>query len=226
MSSRRKPDDCPVDRRAASGTTAASRAVNAWLARWLLIAVALAGTLAAMWLAAGSVTASAAEVVVVPAEGTTLGELVDADLPAGTALRFEQPLGPLMLHVEDVALGSRLLADAARLLWLGLWASSAAVLAGIVGEIAAGRPFTVKVSRNLTVLIGIAAIGSFVPSVVDNVASLVLMTGVGIAPPESVFGLQILELNVAALLAVLVLASLERAIRHGRSLTDDVEGLV
>lgn len=204
----------------------ASRTLNARLARWLLIVVAVVGTLVALWVATNAVTASDAQVPVTPAVDATLTELVEADLPEGTTLHFERATGPLVLHLEDVALSSRLLATAAQLLWLGLGVGAAAALAGIAGENSSGRPFSSRVSRRLTVLIGLAAIGSFVPSAVANLASLVVMTDAGITPPDSVFGLNILDLSLAALLAVAVLASLDQAIRHGRNLTDDAEGLV
>ncbi len=226
MDARRKPDDTPSDPTPRSRLAHTSRTLNAQLARWLLVAVVLAGTGAAIWVAVTAVTASDAEVTVIPAQDTTLNELVDADLPAGTTLGFERPTGPMVLQIEDVGVSLRLLASASQLLLLGLWVGAAGALAGIIGEIVAGRPFTVKVSRRLTMLIGLAAVGSFVPAAVDNLASLVLMTGVGITPPDDVFGLQILDLDVTALLAVVVLASLDQAIRHGRRLTDDVEGLV
>ncbi len=226
MGQRATPSDTSSGRPSRSRPTRTSAGLNARLARWLLLIVTVAGMLVAAWIAASAVTASDAQVTVIPAEGTTLSDLVDAELPAGTTLRLERATGPLVLHIEDVAMGSRLLASAAGLLALGLWVGAAAALAGIIGEIVAGQPFSTKVSRRLTVLIGIAAIGSFVPSALENLASLVLLVGVGITPPDDVFGMQILDINLAALLAAIVLASLDQAIRHGRRLAEDVEGLV
>lgn len=226
MGQRRVPADTPSGQPSRSRLARVSTSLNARIARWLLIVVAVAGVLTATWLTVTTVTSSDAQVTVISAQGATLDDLAGAELPAGTTLRFEHATGPLVLHIDDVALGLRLLASAADLLALGLWVGAAVAVAGIIGEIVAGRPFTTKVSRRLTMLIGIAVIGSFVPSAVDNLASLVLMLGAGITPPDSVFGMQILDVNLAALLAAIVLASLDQAIRHGRKLTADVEGLV
>lgn len=55
------------------------------------------------------------------------------------------------------------------------------------------------------------------PFAVANLTSPMLMTGAGIIPPDSVIGLPIPDLNLAALLAAHAVATLDQAIRRSLS---------
>jgi hypothetical protein len=216
----------PADPVKRAGSARVSRQVNAGFVRWLLAAVAALAVLGLVLGIVGVVTSTDVEVVVIPADGVAVADLLDPELPDGATLIFERPFGPLRLQVEDVELWLRALAAAGGLLGLLLVAVGAWSLGLITADISAGRPFAPRVSRYLGVLAGLTLVGAFVPSSLDNLASTVVLETTGVADATDLFGMLVLDVNLGAVLLAVVIGVLDQAVRHGRRLTAEVEGLV
>jgi hypothetical protein len=218
-------DAGPVDPVARARSARVSRQVNAGFVRWLLAAVAALAMLGLVMGVVGTITATGVEVVVIPAQDAAVADLLDPDLPDGSTLVFERPFGPLRLQVEDVDLWLRALGAAGGLVGLLLVAVGAWSLGLITADISAGRPFAPRVSRHLGVLAGLALVGAFVPASLDNLASTVVLESTGVTAATDLFGMLVLDVDLGPVLLAVVIGVLDQAVRHGRRLAAEVEGL-
>jgi hypothetical protein len=157
-------------------------------------------------------------------------------LPEGTALRI--PEGASGTATDGTSAGTVTLAlEVAELpMWLrGLtelpWAVSgiatligAIVLRRVLLEIAAGRPFAARNPGRLRVLAAVALVVAIVPGVLGSLATVLTLEHLGASGPP--LGFRIVELSVSPFFLAAALLVVAEVFKHGRSLTDDVEGLV
>jgi hypothetical protein len=227
------PQDGPADRPGASddrdraalrGARARATTLDAKLVRWLLL-VGAAGALAAfVTTLVGAVSGPLARLDVTAAADVTLAELADADVPADARLSL-RPGGDGLQYVSPAPTGQRLLAAGPTLLVSLLFATGAILLAGIARDIAAGRPFAPGVSSRLSGLALVALAAAFLPSAIGGLAQAMLLDGTALVD-DGPLTIVVMDLQVALVVLAGVVGVLDRAVRHGRALADEVEGLV
>lgn len=222
----------PGERDRCDGGTGASEvaaprgARRLWALRLVLTAVAVAGIAAAVTLVLTAALGSGASVRAVPAPDVTLDQLLDAPLASGVELAYERPSGPLVARIDEAAAPARLLTVAGDVLRALLLAGGAVLLAAIVALVGRGRPFAPQVSRWTGMLAGLLVVASVVPASFDNLAAVVVLGSAGVDLIGGVLAMQVLELELGPLLVAATLLAVDQAVRHGRRLETEVEGLV
>jgi hypothetical protein len=210
---------------ALEGARRRATSVDARLVRWVLLLGATLAVFAAGALVVDAATSSIARVPVTPGYETTLESLANADVPADTALEVSGDGGRLVF-ATPADLPLRLLAAAPSVLGSLLLAVGAVLLAGIAGAVGAGRPFDPAVSTRLAGLALLALAAAFVPSAIEGVASATIVSAAGLDTSAADLRIPIVELDVGLTVLALFLAVLDRAVRQGRDLTQETEGLV
>jgi hypothetical protein len=189
----------------------------------VLVLVAVAAALTAAALLYVGVTRDAADVTVTLTYGARLDLNDRLDLPEGAVL-----LGNLVdvdLHVPDLSLGLRLLAQLSpALLFLSISAGALA-LAQVMRTVRAGRPFAQRNAARLVVVAVAVVVGGAVAPVLRDAAAIAALDHLGLTGEDSPLLLRMSVPLTPLLLAVLVLGIAE-AFRRGAALADDVDGLV
>ncbi len=189
----------------------------------VLVLVAVAAALTAAALLYVGVTRDAADVTVTLTDGARLDLNDRLDLPEGAVL-----LGNLVdvdLHVPDLSLGLRLLAQLSpALLFLSISAGALA-LAQVMRTVRAGRPFAQRNAARLVVVAVAVVVGGAVAPVLRDAAAIAALDHLGLTGEDSPLLLRMSVPLTPLLLAVLVLGIAE-AFRRGAALADDVDGLV
>jgi hypothetical protein len=172
----------------------------------------------------GALSGPVAHLDVTAAEETSLAELAEVEVPVDASLELQSG-GEGLRYVTPAPAGQRLLAAGPTLLVSLLLATGAILLAGIARDVAAGRPFAPGVSSRLTGLALVALAAAFLPSVIGGAAQAVLLEGTALIDGGPLT-IVVVELQVTLVVLAGVVGVLDRAVRHGRALADDVEGLV
>lgn len=197
-----------------------------WALRLVLAAVGVAGVAAAVSLVVTAALGTGASVRAVPAPEVGLEQLAAAPLASGVELVYERPSGPLTAHIDEVAAPARLLTVAGDVLRALLLAAGAVLLAAVVALVGRGRPFAPQVSRWTGMLAGLLVVAAVVPASFDNLAAVVVLGAAGVDLIGGVLAMQVLELELGPLLVAATLLAVDQAVRHGRRLEAEVEGLV
>ncbi len=189
----------------------------------LLVLIAAGAALAAAALLVVGVTRDAADVTVHLTDAVRLGLDDRLDLPAGAVLLGN--LVPVDLHVPDLPLGLRLLAQLGPALLFLAVSAGALALAQVLRTIRAGRPFARHNAACLLVVAIAVVVGGAVAPMVRDAAAFAALDHLGLTGEDSPFLLQMSVPMTPFLLAVLVLGIAE-AFRRGAAMADDVDGLV
>jgi hypothetical protein len=216
-----------IDSRYGAAMTTTDRPVlgrrGSSFATWCLRGVAVVAVLVAVVLplyrlsvAGGSVpvslVADAAPTVAVPG----LPDGVTASVADGTVSLDVVSLGP----------GLRLLTEASGVLVALAVAAGAWWLAGVLGTVAAGRPFDRRNSARLRGVAAAVLVGGVLAPVLDDLAGLAVLEHLDLLGPDSPFVLTLLHVNAVPVLLTLVVLAAAEAFRRGAALADDVDGLV
>jgi hypothetical protein len=212
------------DRAALRGARARATTLDTKLVRWLLLIVAAAAMAAFVTTLVGALSGPVAHLDVTAGGETSLAELAEVEVPVDATLEL-RPGGEGLRYVTPAPAGQRLLAAGPTLLVSLLFATGAILLAGIARDGAAGRPFAPGVSSRLTGLALVALAAAFLPSVIGGAAQAVLLEGTALIDGGPLT-IVVVELQVTLVVLAGVVGVLDRAVRHGRALADDVEGLV
>ncbi len=154
-------------------------------------------------------------------EGATLG-LSGA---GGTEVGTSAATAPLTLEVDVLPAWLRGVTQAPALLAAGILVAGTVLLHRVLVEIARGRPFAEANPGRLRGLALLAVASAVLPGTASSFATVVTLEHLGV-DGDSPFGFTILDLSLAPFLLAGVLVVVAEVFRHGRRLTDDVEGLV
>lgn len=144
-------------------------------------------------------------------------------LPEGAVLLGN--LVPVDLHVPDLPLGLRLLAQLGTALQFLAIAGGALALAQVLRTVRAGRPFARRNAGWLVLVAVAVVVGEGIAPVVRDAAAFAALDHLGLTGEDSPFLLQLSVPLAPVLVAVVVLALVE-AFRRGAAMADDVAGLV
>ncbi|WP_211355064.1 DUF2975 domain-containing protein [Blastococcus colisei] len=196
------------------------RAAGAYAVLLLLVAAG-AALLAAGVLFTG-VTRDAADVTVYLSNSVRLDLDDRLDLPEGAALLGN--LLPVQLHVPDLPLDVRLLAQSGDALLLLSIAVGALALAQVLRTVRAGRPFARRNATWLAVVAGAVVVGGCIPPVLRNVGAQAALGHLEVRgdPPFVTWS----SFTWTPLLLGIVVLGIAEAFRRGAAMADDVDGLV
>ena len=145
--------------------------------------------------------------------------------PDAQAVADVSPLnqqGIAYLHIPDLPVGLRLLAEAGPAIGALAWAVGLALVALVVRDIGSGSPFGARVPLRLTVLAALVVVGGTARTALEWLSSTAVVDRMNLDDTVSpTYAFPVGEVLIAAL--VLVLAE---AFRQGRRLSAELEGLV
>lgn len=196
------------------------RAAGAYAVVLLLVTVGAALTAAALVFV--GVTRDAADVWVRLSDRVRLDLNDRLDLPEGATLLGD--LIPVRLHVPDLPLDLRLLAQSGdAVLWL-LIAVGALALAQVLRTVGAGRPFARRNPTWLAVVAGAVVVGGCLPPVLRDAGAQAALGRLEV-PGDSPF-VTWSSFTWTPLLLGIVILGVAEAFRRGAAMADDVAGLV
>jgi hypothetical protein len=190
---------------------------------FLLVLISAGAACAAAYFLVVGVTRDAADVSAYLSERVRLDLNERLDLPEGSTL-LGGPI-PVELHVADLPVGLRLLAQSGWVLLALCVAAGALALAQVLRTVRAGRPFA---RRNATWLgvVGVAVlVGGCLAPVLRDAAAVAAIDHLGLTGEDLPFLTQLSVPLTPVLLAAVVLGVAE-AFRRGAAMADDVDGLV
>jgi amino acid transporter len=189
----------------------------------LLVLIAAGAALTAVAVLVVGVTRDAADVTVHLTDAVRLDLDERLDLPGDAVLLGN--LIPVGLHVPDLPLGLRLLAQLGAALFLLSVSAGALALAQVLRTVRAGRPFARHNATALVVVAVAVLVGGGIAPVVGDAAALAALDHLGLAGEGSPFH-TLSSLSLAPVLLALLLLGLAEAFRRGAAMADDVAGLV
>jgi hypothetical protein len=189
----------------------------------LLVLIAAAAGLAAAAVLVLGVTRDAADVTVHLTDAVRLDLDDRLDLPEGAVLLGN--LIPVDLHVPDLPIGLRLLAQLGAALTFLSVSAGALALAHVLRTVRTGRPFARHNATSLVVVAVAVIVGGCAAPLVNDAAALAALGHLGLAGADSPF-LTPSSFSVTPVLLAVPLLALAEAFRRGTAMADDVEGLV
>lgn len=195
------------------------------LANLVLVLGALAA-LAGPVLAVYQLTQPGGAVAVVVHEEEVLADPAPDGLPDDTGLQFADSPPDLVLEVEELPAGLRLITRLEDLVGAALLLTGAVLLRNVLRDIGRGHPFHPRMEHRLGGLAVVVVGGTLLPSLASTLATLVVLNHIDGLGDASPLGFTILEFELLPLVVAGALVVLSRVFRHGRRLTEDTEGLV
>lgn len=190
----------------------------------ILLALIAAGTaLAAVALLVLGVTRDAADVSVHLTDAVRLDLGERLGLPDGAVLLGT--LVPVGLHVPDLPMELRLLAQLGPALVLLSVSAGALALAQVLRTVRAGRPFARHNPTALVVVAVAVLVGGGVAPVISDAAALAALHHLGLAGDGSPF-LTLSSFSLAPVLVAVLVLGIAEAIRRGAAMADDVAELM
>jgi hypothetical protein len=145
-------------------------------------------------------------------------------LPQGTWLEFGSWGFPFQWHVLDLSWPLRLLTEAGTSLLFGCLAVAGLLLARVVRTISAGQPFDARNPRRLRIIAVLILTGGIGSQYLEAITRFTLLNRTGAAPDSALAASANLNLTWLFIFAIIVV--LAQAFDRGRSMADDVEGLI
>ena len=198
-------------------------------ARHLANLVLVLGVLAALAgpvLAVYQLAQPGGSVAVVVTEDELLADPTPDGLVEGTRLTFADTDPDVVLEVDELPVGLRLLTRLEELLGAGLLLTGAVLLRAVLRDIGRGHPFHPRMERRLGGLAVVVAGAAILPGLASTLATVVVLNRIDGLGEGSPLGFTIMELELLPLVVAGALVVLSRVFRHGRQLTEDTEGLV
>lgn len=195
------------------------RAAGAYAVLLVLISV-VSACAAAFFLVVG-VTRDAADVTAYLSNSERLDLTERLDLPEGATLLGS--LIPVEVHVPDLPLGLRLLAQVDQALLFLCVAVGALALAQVLRTVRAGRPFAPRNPTWLAVVAITVVAGGVIPPILGDYGTTMALDHLGVLDDR--FAL-VSSFSVAPVVLGTVILGVAEAFRRGAALADDVDGLV
>ena len=195
------------------------------LANLVLVLGALAA-LAGPVLAVYQLTQPGGSVAVTVSEQELLAETTPDGLAEGTRLAFADTDPDLVLEVDELPVGLRLLTRLDDLVGAALLLTGAVLLRTVLRDIGRGQPFHPRMEHRLGGLAVVVAGGAILPGMASTLATVVVLHRIDGLGDGSPLGFTIMELELLPLVVAGALVVLSRVFRQGRQLTEDTEGLV
>ena len=195
------------------------------LANLVLVLGALAA-LAGPVLAVYQLTQPGGSVAVVISENELLADPTPDGLPEGTRLAFADTEPDVVLEVDELPAGLRLLTRLDDLVAAGLLLTGAVLLRAVLRDIGRGQPFHPRMEHRLGALAVVVVGAAILPGLASTLATVVVLNRIDGLADGSPLGFTIMELELLPLVVAGALVALSRVFRHGRQLTEDTEGLV
>ncbi len=128
--------------------------------------------------------------------------------------------------LADVPLGNRLLFAVGPLVTAASWVVTAALVAGVLREIGAGRPFGARALRRLPRAALVLGAGALVTLAADVVATFALLAAPGVVDDYERLATTGFDFPVTTLVCAVLVGALAVAFRQGAALERDLVGLV
>jgi hypothetical protein len=189
---------------------------------FLLALTAAGATLLAGFFLVVGVTRDAADVTVHLSNPVRLDLNERLDLPEGATLIGD--LIPVQLHVPDLPLGLRLLAQADDVLLFLSIAVGALALALVLRAVRAGRPFARRNATWLGVVAVAVVVGGGIAPVLRDHGATAALQHLGVLD-HGEFAM-VSSFSLAPVVLGIVVLGIAEAFRRGAEMTDDVDGLV